>query len=154
MLNHPSKAKRNRAAFVSDDSSFLAESGKTHPDAGRSEIAPGVETANKKRGRSRRPNNGDGRQPKKASMSQNPVNPGRGKCLACGMPHDTSTCFYMDSENAPEWWRPNQQIEELVRYKREHDPDLQRVLRQSSSRSKTPHFKKSHTATPEVTEEQ
>jgi len=171
-LNHPSKAvKRNRAAFVSDESSYLVgsgkphadaqrseiapgEAGKTHADARRSEIAPGVEATNKKRGRNRRQIDEGGRQPKRAATPRNPVESGRGRCVACGMPHNSSDCFYLEPANAPEWWRPNPQIEELVRYKRDHDKDLQRALRQSGSRSRTPYIKTSQSNTPELTDEQ
>lgn len=82
------------------------------------------------------------------------------RCAACQQPHNIKDCYYVHPGKAPEWFKPNAGIEELVKMKRaQNHPSLEGALRgqsrtRSQTRTQTPQIKSSHTPTPEVADEE
>jgi hypothetical protein len=153
MTNHPLRTGKHKAAFVADDASFLAggESNQSHEgDAQHAESAP---SKNRGRPRYQRPTGKNNVRSKRPSDHE-PAKAEGTKCPACGQRHGVRECYYLNPEQAPDWWKPNEAVTELIGYKRKHDTAFQGILRgQSRQRSDTPIVtKKSHTPTPEVIE--
>ena len=157
MANHPLRSGRHIAAFVSDDASYLAEGGaitqSSDRDTSHAESAP-----SKNRGRSRNQRQtGKNNVRTKRPLDHEPAITGGAKCPACGQRHSIRDCYYVNQDKAPEWWKPNETISELIEFKRKNDATFQGLIRgQSRPRSRTPNtitFKQSHTPTPEVTED-
>ena len=151
MTNHPLRSGKHKAAFVADDASYLAEGGATTQgndrDASHSESAP---SKNRDRPRNQRQNGKKDASSKRPSDYE-PATAGGAKCPACGQRHGVKDCYYLHPDQAPEWWKPNETINELINFKRKNDTTFQGLLRgQSRLRSHTSNIKKSHTSTPEV----
>ena len=73
------------------------------------------------------------------------------KCPACDMGHALRDCFYIYNEKAPEWWEPNPRTAQFVELRREHDAELQSLLRaQGRPRTLTPRTKQSQTPIPNL----
>ena len=152
MANHPLRSGKHKAAFVADDAScgsFLAggESNQsTEGDARQAESAP---SKNRGRPRNQRPQ-GKNTSSKRPSDYE-PARAGGAKCPACGQRHRVQDCYYLNPNQAPEWWEPNETIMELIDFKRKNDTTFQGLLRgQSRLRSSSTPFvqKNSHTPTP------
>lgn len=83
------------------------------------------------------------------ARSQTPGSAGARKislCPACDMRHSLQQCFYLNPEDAPEWWKPNQAIQRSVELRLDHDLDFQSLIRaQSRPRTRTPAIKQSQT---------
>lgn len=76
-------------------------------------------------------------------------------CPACGYRHGIRECYYIHPDQAPPGWQGNPITEEMVNYRRTHDPEFQGLLRgQSRPRSRTPRMKSSHTPTPDISDQQ
>ena len=76
-------------------------------------------------------------------------------CPACGYRHRIKECYYVHKELAPPGWQGNPITEDMVNYRRNHDPDFQGLLRgQSRPRSRTPRIKNSHTPAHEVQDQE
>lgn len=154
MTNHPLRSGKHKAAFVADGASDLAEGGATTQgndrDASHAEIAP---STNRGRPRNQR-HNGKKDASSKRPSDHEPARAGGAKCPACGRRHSVKDCYYVNPEKAPEWWKPNETMSELIDFKRKNDTTFQGLLRgQSRLRSQAPNTKKPHTPTPEVLEE-
>ena len=155
MTNHPLRSGKHKAAFVSDGASNLAEGGattqSTDRDASRAESAP----SNGNRGRPRNQRTAGKNDSKlKRPSDQEPASTGGAKCPACGQRHGIRDCYYVNPDKAPEWWKPNEIINELFKFKLTHDASFQGLIRgQSRARSRTQTVKQSHTPTPEFPEE-
>ena len=71
------------------------------------------------------------------------------QCPACEQRHDLKDCFYAYPDKQPEWFRPNPAMVKLVRFRLEHDPDLQSNVRGGKrQKSSTPTIKRLQTSTP------
>ncbi|PVH91567.1 hypothetical protein DM02DRAFT_606418 [Periconia macrospinosa] len=154
MANHPLRSGKHKAAFVSDNASYLAEGGATIQSNGRD--APHAESApsNRNRGRPRNQRAAGKNAKLKRPSDQEPARPEGAKCPACGQRHNIRDCYYVYPDQAPEWWRPNETISELIDFKRRNDATFQGLIRgQSRIRSRTPVLKQSHTPTPEIPDE-
>lgn len=153
MMHHPLRSGKHRA-FMADDASFLAEGGATSQsnegDAQHAESAP---SSNRGRPRNQR-TAGRKTTTLKRPSDQGPATTGGAKCPACGQRHNIRDCYYVNPDKAPEWWKPNETINELIDFKRQHDASFQGLLRgQSRTRSRTPNvIKQSHTPTPPTPE--
>lgn len=154
MTNHPLRSGKHKATFVADEASYLAggESNQSYEgDAQHAESAP-----SKNRGRPRNQRlNGRKTVASKRPSDHEPARAGGARCPACGQRHRVQDCYYMRPDQAPEWWKPNEAIMELIEFKRKHDATFQGILRgQSRVRSSTTPTvtKKSHTPTPETIE--
>lgn len=155
-LNHPLKPVYKKQAFFAeaDDSSFLAEGGATTQDSQKDASAAMESAPSNPRGRTR----GGQRQGYQAAsqsgkrIAEKGTSSGK-KCPACDQVHDIKECWYINSNQAPEWWKPNTQVTQLVGYKRKHDPVLQGALRgMSRTKSQTPAIKRSDSSTPNIQE--
>jgi hypothetical protein len=157
MTYHPLRSGRHKAAFVSDDASYLAEGGATTQsndrDASHAESAPSKNRGRPRNQRQTGKNNARNKRP----SDHEPAVTGGAKCPACGQRHSIRDCYYVNQNKAPEWWKPNETISELIEFKRKNDATFQGLIRgQSRPRSQTPNtiaFKQSHTPTPEVAED-
>lgn len=154
MANHPLRSGKHKAAFVSDEASFLAEGGAATQgndgDAYHAESAP----SNRNRGRPRNQRAAGNKAKLKRPSDQEPATTGGAKCPACGQRHSVRDCYYVNPDKAPEWWKPNETINELIDFKRKNDATFQGLIRgQSRTRSRTPIVKQSHTPTPKIPEE-
>lgn len=146
MTTHPLRPKHN-AAFVIDEASYLADGGATtqgiEKDASIAENAPS---------RRAKPRNQPGKNPRKRAQEDRPSQ-GGAKCPACEQRHSINDCWYINTEQAPEWWKANKHVESLVELKKKHDATLIGALRgQSRARSQSLHIKKSQTPTPTIQE--
>jgi hypothetical protein len=154
MTNHPLRSGKHKT-FVSDDASFLAEGGAS--TQGNDEDAHPAESASSKQNRGRPRNQrtaGRKTTTLKRPADPEPATTGGAKCPACGQRHSVRDCYYVNPDKAPGWWKPNETISELIRFKREKDATFQGLIRgQSRARSRTPTVKQSHTPTPEIPEE-
>lgn len=154
MTNHPLRSGKHKA-FVSDDASFLAEGGAS--TQGNDGDAHSAESASSKQNRGRPRNQrtaGRKTTTRKRPADPEPATTGGAKCPACGQRHSIRDCYYVNPDKAPEWWTPNETINELIQFKREKDATFQGLIRgQSRTRSRTPIVKQSHTPTPEILEE-
>lgn len=154
MMHHPLRSGKHKA-FMADDASFLAEGGaisqSNEGDAQHTESAP-----SNNRGRPRYQRTA-GRKTTtlKRPSDQGPATTQGAKCPACGQRHSIRDCYYVNPDKAPEWWKPNETINELIDFKRHNDASFQGLLRgQSRTQSRTPYvMKQSHTPTPEISEE-
>src|SRR6266487_5908447 len=64
--------------------------------------------------------------------------PGRTQCRACKQGHDLRACYYLFSNKAPSWFKPNQQVKELVEQNLKNDSSLaEEVKRLQKSMDKT-----------------
>ena len=153
MTNHPLRSGKHKA-FVADDASFLAEDGTTtQSNDGDAYHADGA-TPKHNRGRPRKERTA-GRKTTtlKRPSDQELATTTGAKCPACGQRHSIQDCYYVNPDKAPEWWKPNETINELIQFKREKDATFQGLIRgQSRTRSRTPIVKQSHTPTPEIPE--
>ncbi|KAI8942930.1 hypothetical protein NX059_000968 [Plenodomus lindquistii] len=148
MNNHPLKTGKSKASFIAahDEASHDTAEGEAHQDSTRD--ASTVNSAPSRRGRPRNQRGNDRKRqaerPPEGSYSST-------KCLACGQRHALKDCYYLHEEKAPGWWKPNESVKELVKFKKEPDPELQGLIRsQSRPRTRTPTIKQSHTPTPEI----
>lgn len=153
MTNHPLRSGKHKA-FVADDSSFLVEDGATtQSNDGDAYHAKGATPNNRGRPRKER-TAGRKTTTLKRPSDQEPTTTTGAKCPACGQRHAIRDCYYVNPDKAPEWWKPNETINELIQFKREKDATFQGLIRgQSRTRSRTPIVKQSHTPTPEILEE-
>ncbi|KAF9728657.1 gag protein [Paraphaeosphaeria minitans] len=155
MTFYPLRSGKHKAAFVSDNASYLAEGGATTQsndrDASHVESAP----SNRNRGRPRNQRTAGKKDAKlKRPSDQGPATTGGAKCPACGQRHSIRDCYYVNPDKAPEWWKPNETISELIDFKRTNDATFQGLIRgQSRTRSRTSILKQSHTPTPEIPDE-
>ena len=138
ILNHPLRSGKNKA-FMADDTSFLADGGATSQgnegDAQHAESAP----SNKNRGRPRNQRTA-GRKTTtlKRPSDQEPATTRGAQCPACRQRHSIRDCYYVHPDKAPEWWKPNEIINELIGFKSEHNITFQGLLRsQSRTQSRT-----------------
>lgn len=153
IANHPLRIGKHKAAYAVDDASFLAggESNQsTEGDARHAESAP---SKNRGRPRQQRPTGKNNAGLKRPSEHE-PAKAEGTKCPACSQRHGVKDCYYLNPDQAPDWWKPNEAITELIKYKRKHDTAFLGILRgQSRLRSNTPTVtKQSHTPTPETIE--
>jgi hypothetical protein len=113
MIYHPLRSGKHRAALAAGDASFLAEGGETtqsnERDASTAESAP-----SKNHGRSRNQRQGKINASSKPPSDHEPANVGNAKCPACGQRHRVTDCYYLNPNQAPEWWKPNETIKELI----------------------------------------
>jgi hypothetical protein len=146
MTTHPLRFK-HKAAFVIDEASYLADGGAT--TQGNERDASIAETAPSRRAK---PRNQPGNNPRKRAQEDRPSQ-GGAKCPACEQRHSINDCWYINTEQAPEWWKANKHVESLVEIKKKHDATLIGALRgQSRARSQSLHIKKSQTPTPTIQE--
>jgi hypothetical protein len=147
MTTHPLRPKQNKAAFVIDEASYLADGGATtqgyEKDASIAENAP-----SRQRGK---PRHQPSKNPRKRASEDGPAQ-AKAKCPACDQRHNIKDCWYINNEQAPEWWKANKHVELLIEMKKKHDATLIGALRgQSRARSQSLHIKKSQTPnTPEI----
>jgi hypothetical protein len=154
MTNHPLRSGKHKAAFVADEASFLAGGESNQSIEGDAQHAESAPSKNRGRPRNQR-TNGYNKASSKRPSDYEPARAGGAKCPACGQRHSVQDCYYINPNQAPEWWKPNEAIMTLIDFKRKHDATFQGLLRgQSRLRSSsTPVItKKSHTPTPEVIE--
>jgi hypothetical protein len=154
MTNYPLRPGKHKA-FIADGTLFHTVDGATtQSNDGDAYQAKGA-TPSSNRGRPRN-QRGAGRTPTtlKRPLDQGPATAAQGaKCPACGQRHTIRDCYYVNPDKAPEWWIPNETINELIQFKREKDSTFQGLIRgQSRPCSQTPITKYSHTPTPEIPE--
>jgi hypothetical protein len=160
-LAHPTRGK-HKSAFMTGEGAF-ATSGES--DLNTQEDAPSVvnrapSTVLNHRDFKRKMNAPSGRP--KPFPERNTVD-AVDICPACEQRHNISNCFYViKNVEIPPWFKPNRQIAKLVQLKLKHDPDLQRIVEQTTtgnkrqrlttaSRSNTPaNIKTSQTPDPTV----
>lgn len=154
MANHPLRSGKHKAAFVSDDASYLAEGGATTQSNGRDASYAESAPSNRNRGRPRNQRTAGKNAKLKRPSDQEPATTEGAKCPACGQRHSIRDCYYVNPDQAPEWWKPNETISELIDFKRKNDATFQGLIRgQSRTRSRTPILKQLHTPTPEIPDE-
>lgn len=154
MTNHPLRSGKHKAAFVSDDASYLAEGGATIQSNGRDASYAESAPSNRNRGRPRNQRTAGKNAKLKRPSDQELATTAGAKCPACGQRHGIRDCYYVNPDQAPEWWKPNETISELIDFKRKNDATFQGLIRgQIRTRSRTPVLKQSHTPTPEIPDE-
>jgi len=133
---HPVKGKQ-KSAFAAGEASYLA-GGATDQDTLRdaSDVlnrAPSAQSQGNP-GRSRQKRKYDGTQGTKSKQfpKRNPAAAG-GDCPACGQRHNLSDCYYAYPEKAPEWFRPNRIVANLVEYNLNKDSELRRSVNDCGS---------------------
>jgi hypothetical protein len=154
MTNYPLRSGKHKA-FIADDALFHAEDGESTQSKDGDAYQAKTGTSNSNRGRPRN-QRGAGRKTTtlKRPSDQAPATAQGAKCPACFQRHGIRDCYYVNPDKAPEWWIPNEAINELVQFKREKDATFQGLIRgHSRSQSRTPVTKFSHTPTPEIPEE-
>ena len=153
MANHPLRLGKHKAALVADDASFLAGGESNQSKEGDAQPAESAPSKNRGRPRHQRPTGKNNVRSKRPSDYESARVEGT-KCPACSQRHGVKDCYYLNPNQAPDWWKPNEAVTELIQYKRKHDIAFQGILRgQSRLRSNTPTVTKlSQTPTPEVTE--
>jgi hypothetical protein len=154
MINRPLRSGKHKV-FVADDASFLAEGGAfTQGKDGDAHPAKSASLQNN-RGRPRNQCTAGRRTTTlKRPSGQAPATTQGAQCPACRQRHTLRDCFYVHPDNAPEWWKPNETISELIKFKREKDATFQGLIcGQSRTQSRTPVVKQSHAPTPEISEE-
>ncbi|KAK1912631.1 hypothetical protein P3342_004567 [Pyrenophora teres f. teres] len=167
MMHHPLRAGKHKAAFAAYDNgtSNTTLSGGPQPLPGTprsggtvqpanlnprdASLIPGNPSQTKYRGRPRKQRASQAtRQPaQKRTLAQSEGATSGQKCPACYQHHELRACYYVNPDLAPEWWTPNEAINELVQFKRSSDSTLQGLMRgQSRSRTRTPAIKLSDTS--------
>ena len=145
-LHHPLKTVNKKQAFCAgaDESSFLAAGGATTQGSQRDASAATESAPSKPHGRThggKRQGYQSSSRSIKRSSEHEASQPGR-KCPACEQAHGIKDCWYINDDQAPEWWQANAIMRTLVEYKRKHDPILQGALRGTSrTKSRTPKIK-------------
>jgi len=154
--HHPIKGKYRGGAFVTGDASFLAAGGESTPGTDRdashaAEDAPSNPTTRGGRGRPRQKRAlGQGARSKQSSTEDTAAAEGV-KCPACEQRHRLEDCYYVDPGKAPQWFTPRAGVTAMVKYRLEHDTDVQEQLRnQKRARTRTPIIKQSQSYTPEA----
>lgn len=155
---HPTKGKQRGGAFVAGNESAFAAGGAstqgTDRDASHAaEVASSTPTTQGSRGRPRQKRTIGHSTTSKQSSTQDTAAAGWTKCPACEQRHGLENCFYVHTDKSPDWFTPRTGIAAMVRYRLEHDTNLQDLLRGSKrSRTKTPNIKTSQ-STPEIHED-
>ncbi|KAL7780684.1 hypothetical protein CFE70_010726 [Pyrenophora teres f. teres 0-1] len=165
ILNHPTRDVKLHAALAAHEDIYdnALAGGESDQELsgtpGSSKTAP---SSSKARGRPRKPQQNRRVKPLTPALGRvKPLTPAlkrsseseldlpttsHSKCEACGQHHNLKGCYYVYPDNAPEWWKPNPTIRELIKHKIEYDPALQGLLRgQSRPRTRTPAIKLSDT---------
>lgn len=150
VVSHPLKGKQRRGAFAAGDESAFAASGET--TQGNERDASNADDASSafqkgSRGRPRKQQAGS------RAISKQPYGDtaaaGRTKCPACGQRHKLNKCFYINSDEAPEWFIPRPQIAATIKKRLNEDTDFQEQYREAKrARIDTPSVKRS-TSTPQ-----
>ncbi|CAA9960700.1 hypothetical protein PTMSG1_04084 [Pyrenophora teres f. maculata] len=161
-LAHPTRGKLN-SAFMRGEAA-LAASGES--DSNTLRAASSVETrgpfsnnnAKQNRGKARVSNKRkmDGQSARARQFPERNTATAGERCPACHQHHKVADCYYVNTAKAPEWFKPNRCVAELVQYKLQNDADFQRAVEETSadakrrrlstrSRSRTPYIKTSHT---------
>jgi hypothetical protein len=153
---HPVKGKYRGGAFVTGDASFLAAGGESTPGTDRdashaAEDAPSNPTIRGGRGRPRQKRTlGQGARSKQSSTEDTAAAEGV-KCPACEQRHRLEDCYYVYPGKAPQWFTPQAGVTAMVKYRLEHDTDVQEQLRgQKRAHTRTPIIKQSQSYTPEA----
>ena len=147
-VTHPLRSGKNKAAFAADEAAYLADSSAATQSNDRD--ASHAESAPSKRGRPHQQRaTGSTKTRAKRPSEIDTAYPAGAQCLACGQRHNVQDCYYVNQDKAPEWWKPNKAIYELIEYKRKNDTTFQGLLRGTSrTKSQTPKIKgKSQTPT-------
>jgi hypothetical protein len=98
-----------------------------------------------------KPRHQPSKNPRKWASEDGPAQ-AKAKCPACDQRHSIKDCWYINNEQAPEWWKANKHVELLIEMKKKHDATLIGAWRgQSQACSQSLHIKKSQTPnTPEI----
>jgi hypothetical protein len=154
--HHPTKGKHRGGAFVAGDASFLAAGGASTPGTDRdashaAEDAPSNPINQGGRGRPQNKRTLVQRATSKQSSTEDTAAAGGVKCPACEQRHRLENCFYVHPGKAPQWFMPRAGVTAMVKYRLEHDTDVQEQLReQKRARTRTPTIKQSQLHTPEA----
>lgn len=141
-LHYPSRGKPKSAFAVGDLYTASGESdSNTQRDASSVESRAPSNTNNQQGwGNPRRSNKRkmDGQSTRTKQFPERNTATAGDICPACEQRHKISDCYYVDTAQAPEWFKPNRGVTKLVQYKLEHDTSLQQLVQEMSQRTKRP----------------
>lgn len=149
--HHPTKGKLRGGAFAAGDVSFLAGGESDHSTNDRdashaAESAHHLTTNRSRRGRPRYQRPFGHQATSKQSSTEDTAAAEGVKCPACEQRHKLEDCYYAYPENAPQWFTPRSGIAAMVRYRLEHDTNVQGQIRgRKRSRTRTPTIKQQNT---------
>jgi len=130
VMNHPLGSGKHKAVSVSDGASYLAEGDATTQSTDRDASQAESALFNGNSGRSRLQHiSGKNDSNLKRPSDREPASTGQATCPACGKCHGIRNCYYVNPEKAPEWWKPNEIINELINFRLMHDTTFQGLIR-------------------------
>ena len=153
-LSHPLKGTQ-KSAFAAGEASYVSNGasvqGTQNGDAlSVSERAPSAPSQGGQ-GKPRQKRKRDGQMTKSKQFPIGNTAAAGDDCLACGQRHNLLDCYYVYTDKAPKWFKPNQSITKLVQYKIDNDNDLQRAIQESSPEAKKPRLSSaSRSITPRI----
>ena len=139
--HYPVKGRQQRGAFAASDASFLAAGGASTPGADRdasraADSASSTPTTTQgSRGRPRQKRLHGQMTTSKQSSAEGTAAAVGAQCPACEQRHVLANCYYVFPERAPRWFVPRSGMVAMVKFRLEHDTDLQEKIR-NEKRSK------------------
>ena len=132
MIKYPLRSGKHKAAFV-PDASYPTEGDATPQSTGRDTSRPESVQSNGIQGKPRNQHTAGKKHAKLKRPSDQELALTEGaKCPACGQRHSVRDCYYVNPDKAPQWWKPNETINELINFKCMHDVTFQGLLRGKS----------------------
>jgi hypothetical protein len=137
--SNPPKGKQ-KSAFAAGEASYHA-GGEPDPGTQRdassvAEVAPSANTSGNPR--RKRKHDGQRQQTKSKQPSQGKTTAVGGLCPACRQRHKLSDCHYVFGEAAPDWFRPNRTVADIVQFRIETDESLQQAIADINPSTKRP----------------
>jgi hypothetical protein len=163
--DYPKKTTHHRGAFAvggeehSHDRSSFAAGGESTPGSNERDAshaaksAPSAPSNDSTRGsRKNQQRQTTGQRASSKRPRRESVQTDGAKCPACDGPHSLNQCFYINKDQAPQWFKPRREMEVMVSKLLDLDVNLQAQVRAlKRTRTQTPVTKFSHT--PEVSPE-
>ena len=157
--DYPKKTTHHRGAFAvggeehSHDRSSFAAGGESTPGSNERDAshaaksAPSAPSNDSTRGsRKNKQRQSTGQRASSKRPRSESVHTDGAKCPACNGPHPLSRCFYINKDQAPEWFKPRREMEVMVSKLLDLDLDLQAQVRAlKRTRTQTPAIKVSQT---------